>query len=43
MDKYSKAENEKEYIPVWLVSLVVLGVLSVLTVLLVSFFITSPL
>jgi len=41
LDKYSKVENKEEHIPVWLMSLVVLGVLGIFAILFVFFFGTS--
>jgi len=41
MDKYTENDNNETHIPVWLISLVILGVIAVLAVLLVSFFSTS--
>jgi flagellar basal body-associated protein FliL len=38
MDNYTENDNKETHIPVWLISLVVLGVIGVLAILLVSFF-----
>ena len=41
MDKHLKIESKEDHIPIWLISLVILGVLGVFALLLVSFFSSS--